>query len=103
MTVSFGLVGRITVQMPFSPDNKHLYNPVATDRQTFLKTCSSSKTNLFDLQASKLGKVNYAQFNGPEEHIPARAVVFAIIDEANFDSPAFSHAQVRLQTIKLLS
>ena len=47
------------------------------------------------LLASKLGKVNYAQFSRPEEHIPARSIVFGIIDDANFDSPTFSHAQVR--------
>ena len=49
----------------------------------------------FHPQSSKLGKVNYAQFSGPEEHIPARSIVFGIIDDANFNSPAFSHAQVR--------
>ena len=46
-------------------------------------------------QSTKLGKVNYAQFSGPEEHVPARSIVFGIIDDANFDSPTFSHAQVR--------
>ena len=49
----------------------------------------------FHPQSSKLGKVNYAQFSGPEEHIPARSIVFGIIDDANFNSPTFSHAQVR--------
>jgi hypothetical protein len=44
----------------------------------------------------RLGWINYQLFSGPGAHIPARAEVERVIEDANMPVKTFSHSHVRI-------